>query len=318
MDCRRSKVRRACGAIPPATRLPSGPLPVSPAVNSRRDGLTLTPGMKPRPLSTGRSARISRRSITSSFRGRPHRSQACGVSGNGQILLQPRRPGQGAVLVSISEVEMPGAQEAPMRRWMTGRVGIAALAATSLAACSTTTEQGAVGVERRQFLLISSAEVDQAAAAQYQTVLKEQNPKGNLNKDPQQVERVRAIAKRLIPQTAVFRKDAVDWKWEVNVLTSPEVNAWCMPGGKIAVYTGLIEKVQITDDELAAVMGHEMSHALREHSRERASQQAAAGVGASVAGIVADIFLPGTGQLATAGAGLGAQGLYLPPHPRVH
>ena len=125
-----------------------------------------------------------------------------------------------------------------MRRWTTGRVGIVALAAISLAACSSTTEQGAVGVERRQFLLISSAEVDQAAAAQYQNVLKEQSPKGNVNKDPQQVERVRAIAKRLIPQTAVFRKDALDWKWEVNVINSQEVNAWCMPGGKIAVYTG--------------------------------------------------------------------------------
>src|SRR5881296_666625 len=205
-----------------------------------------------------------------------------------------------------------------MRRWTTARVGIAALAATSLAACSTTTEQGAVGVERRQFLLISSAEVDQAAAAQYQNVLKEQSPKGNLNKDPQQAERVRGIAKRLIPQTAVFRKDALDWKWEVNVITSPEINAWCMPGGKIAVYTGIIEKLQITDDELAAVMGHEISHALREHGRERASQQVAAGAGATLAGVVADIFLPGSGQLATQGAGLGTQVGVLLPYSRVH
>ncbi|MGH7302640.1 MAG: M48 family metalloprotease, partial [Candidatus Rokuibacteriota bacterium] len=166
-----------------------------------------------------------------------------------------------------------------MRRRMTPRLGIATVVALSLAACSTTTEQGAVGVERRQLLLVSSAELDQAAAAQYQTVIKEETPKGNVNKDPQQVERVRAISKRLIPQTAVFRKDAVDWKWDVNVLTSPQVNAWCMPGGKIAVYTGIIEKLQITDDELAAVLGHEISHALREHSRERASQQVAAGVG---------------------------------------
>ena len=204
-----------------------------------------------------------------------------------------------------------------MSRRMTAGIAVAALAMVWLAACSTTTEQGAVGVERKQLLLVSSAEMDQAAAAAYQNVLKEQTPKGNVNKDPQQVERVRGIAKRLIPQTGVFRKDAPDWKWEVNVLTSPEVNAWCMPGGKIAVYTGIIENLQITDDELAAVMGHEISHALREHGRERASQQAATGVGASLAGVVAEIFLPGSGQLATAGAGAAGQLAYNLPYSRL-
>jgi predicted Zn-dependent protease len=204
-----------------------------------------------------------------------------------------------------------------MSRRITAGIAIAALAVVWLAACSTTTEQGAVGVERKQLLLVSSAEMDQAAAAAYQNVLKEQTPKGNVNKDAQQTERVRGIAKRLIPQTAVFRKDAPDWKWEVNVLTSPEVNAWCMPGGKIAVYTGIIEKLSITDDELAAVMGHEISHALREHGRERASQQAATGVGASLAGVVADIFLPGSGQLATAGAGAAGQLAYNLPYSRL-
>jgi predicted Zn-dependent protease len=200
---------------------------------------------------------------------------------------------------------------------MTRRFAIAALVALSLAACSTTTEEGAVGVQRSQLLLVSSADLDKAAAAQYQQVLQTETPKGNVNRDPQQAERVRGIAKRLIPQTAVFRKDALEWKWEVNVITSPEVNAWCMPGGKIAVYTGIIEKLQITDDELAAVMGHEIAHALREHGRERASQQVAAGAGASLAGIVADIFLPGSGQLATQGAGLGAQLGVLLPYSRV-
>jgi len=198
------------------------------------------------------------------------------------------------------------------------RTAIVVWLVAALAACSTTTEQGTVGVQRSQLLLVSSAELDKAAAAQYQQVIQTEAPKGNVNKDPLQAERVRNIAKRLIPQTAVFRKDALDWKWEVNVITSPEVNAWCMPGGKIAVYTGIIEKVHITDDELAAVMGHEISHALREHGRERASQQMAAGVGASLAGVVADIFLPGSGQLATAGAGAGAQLGVLLPYSRAH
>ena len=204
-----------------------------------------------------------------------------------------------------------------MNRHIIGRTATALAAATMLAACTTTTDEGTVGVQRSQLILVSSAELEKAAAAQYQQVIQTETPKGNINRDPHQTERVRGIAKRLIPQTAVFRKDALDWKWEVNVITSPEVNAWCMPGGKIAVYTGIIEKVQITDDELAAVMGHEMSHALREHSRERASQQMAAGVGASLAGIVADIFLPGSGQLATAGAGAAAQYGGLLPYSRI-
>jgi Zn-dependent protease with chaperone function len=129
-----------------------------------------------------------------------------------------------------------------MTRRMTERVKTATLAALMIAGCSTTTEQGTVGVERRQLLLVSSDEMDKAAALEYQKTVQTESPKGNVNRDPKQVERVRGVAKRLIPQTAVFRKDALDWKWEVNVLTSPEVNAWCMPGGKIAVYTGLIEK----------------------------------------------------------------------------
>src|SRR5215510_8987410 len=172
-----------------------------------------------------------------------------------------------------------------IRRLQAGVLAAAAL----LGACGTTTQQGTVGVERKQLLLVSSADLDKAAVQQYTQTVGQAQQKGALNQNPQQVARVRAVATRLIPQTAVFRPDAPSWKWEVNVISSKEINAWCMPGGKIAFYTGLIETVRLTDDEMAAVMGHEISHALREHGRERASQQLASqtvvGVGAALLGL---------------------------------
>jgi len=158
-----------------------------------------------------------------------------------------------------------------------------------LGACKTvrTTQGGAVGVDRQQTMsaLVSTRQLEQGAVQAYRQALTQASQKGQLNRDPALTARVRAIAQRLIPHTGVFRQDAPGWNWEVNVIASPEVNAWCMPGGKIAVYAGLVQKLDATDDEIAAVIGHEIAHALREHSRERASQQINAGIVAAGVGV---------------------------------
>ncbi|MBV6418733.1 MAG: Beta-barrel assembly-enhancing protease [Steroidobacteraceae bacterium] len=151
---------------------------------------------------------------------------------------------------------------------------VGALLVAGLTACQTvqTTAPGAVGVDRKQQMLVSEAEVERAAARAYAQQVDAARAKGALNSDAKLAARVRAIAGRLIPQTSVFRPDARSWDWQVNVENSDQLNAYCMPGGKIMVYSGLVHKLSLTDDELAAVIGHEMAHALREHSREQESE----------------------------------------------
>jgi predicted Zn-dependent protease len=188
--------------------------------------------------------------------------------------------------------------------------GAAILAATG---CAQTTQSGAVGIERQQTMLVSSKEVDQAAGQQYAKTIGDAQKKGLLDRNPAEVDRVRTIANRLVAQTGAFRQDARGWKWETHVITSKELNAWCMPGGKIAVYTGLIEQLKLSDDELAAVMGHEISHALREHGRERISQQMATSLAVGVASAVL-----GLGQGGTQLADMVAQVTFTLPYSRLH
>jgi predicted Zn-dependent protease len=160
-----------------------------------------------------------------------------------------------------------------------------------LVACESvqTTQPGTVGIDRKQSMLVSAQEITQAAAQEYSKVITEAKIKGTLDRNATHVQRVRNILARLVPQTSAFRADAPKWAWEIHVIQDAQLNAWAMPGGKMVVYSGLIEKLSLTDDELAAIMGHEIAHSLREHSRERVSQEMASnlavGIGAAVLGL---------------------------------
>ena len=177
-----------------------------------------------------------------------------------------------------------------MRKYRIGSIALCLLAGAG-GGCQTvsTTAPGAIGVERRQTMLVSEAEVEQSAVQAYAEELGKAKEKGQLNSDARQLQRVRGIADRLIAQVGVFRADAKSWQWSVNVQTSKDINAYCMPGGKIMVYTGLIEKLSLSDAELAAVIGHEIAHALREHSREAVSRAYAQQVGLGALGALAGL-----------------------------
>ncbi|WLG24093.1 M48 family metallopeptidase [Pseudomonas sp. FP1154] len=145
-----------------------------------------------------------------------------------------------------------------------------------LAGCQSvnTTSGGAVGVERKQYMfsMLSTDQVNQMYAQSYQKTMGEASAKGVLDKTSSDAKRVQAISSRLIAQAPVFRPDSAQWNWEVNLIKSDELNASCGPGGKIIFYTGLINKLKLSDDEIAAIIGHEIAHALREHGREAMSK----------------------------------------------
>jgi Zn-dependent protease with chaperone function len=182
-----------------------------------------------------------------------------------------------------------------------------------LVACASTTDGGAVDSDRKQLMLIPSAQISKMAADAYEQTKEEARRKGSLDRNDEQVRKTQGIAKRLTPFTSVFRKDAPQWQWEVHVISSPELNAYCMPGGKIMFYTGIIEQLRLSDGEIAAVMGHEIAHALREHGRERMSQALIQQIGLGVlvgSGVVNEKYAGSLSMASQIMIGL--------PHSRAH
>jgi predicted Zn-dependent protease len=157
--------------------------------------------------------------------------------------------------------------------------------------------------------LVPAAEVEASAHQQYGQMLKEAAEKNALAPDnyPQLV-RLRRIAQELIPQSYEWNPRAKEWKWEVNLIGSNQINAFCMPGGKIAFYTGILNQLKLSDDEVAMVMGHEIAHALREHARERMGKATAtnglATIGSTLASAVFGISPNVTDFVAKQGANL--------------
>ncbi len=173
----------------------------------------------------------------------------------------------------------------------------AALLAASLAGCQENPVSG-----RKQLVLVSEEQAQASSAQAYATTLSDAQKKGKLSNDAALNNRVKRITDRLIGEAKLMYPPSRDWKWSVAVIDEPTLNAWCMPGGKMAIYTGIINKLNLSDDEIAQIMGHEISHALLGHGRERMSRAMAtqgglllgsivAGQDLSVLGPVADIAL---------------------------
>ena len=192
--------------------------------------------------------------------------------------------------------------------WAGRRAFLLASSASALALATTSVgAQVSVGNSSRLRSLVPAEDLEVAAAQQYAKMLADARAQGALaNPGNSQLQRLRAISNRLIPQTAQWNDRARDWKWEVNLLGSKELNAFCMPGGKIAFYTGILEQLRLTDDETAMIMGHEMAHALREHARARIAKSQGT---SSLLALGSQLL--GLGQLGDVAASVGTQLLTL-------
>jgi predicted Zn-dependent protease len=190
------------------------------------------------------------------------------------------------------------------RRLFTG----ALVAGAALPALGQTAEglREDVGKESRFTKLVPAEQVEAAAEQQYRQMMQQAAQQKALGPaDHPQVVRLRTIAQRIIPFSETWNPRAKQWRWEVNLFGSKQLNAFCMPGGKIAFFYGILSQLQLTDDEVATIMGHEVAHALREHARERMGKTAATRIGAGLLssilglGSAGDTLLNMGGQLLT-------------------
>lgn len=157
----------------------------------------------------------------------------------------------------------------PMNK-LFSKIGFWSTAFLLLSGCATTTRPGVVGVNREQFMMVPAAQVEGSAAQGYGQLQNKALQAGRLVESGSQVTRLNQVMQRLSQQVVFFRNDR-NWQWQVMLIDTPQINAACLPGGKMIFYTGLLNKLQLTDAEIAAVMSHEMAHALREHVREQIS-----------------------------------------------
>jgi predicted Zn-dependent protease len=185
------------------------------------------------------------------------------------------------------------------RRLFTGLLG-----ATALAPAAVWAREGVqVGERSRLADLIPAGQIEEAGGQQYRQMMREAQAQGALAPDRHpQLQRLRAIADRIIPFSDEWNDRARQWRWEVNLIASPQLNAFCMPGGKIAFYYGILDKLQLSDDEVAAIMGHEVAHALREHARERMVKTTGTRLGV---GLLSNLL--GLGNLGDAVLSMGGQ-----------
>jgi Zn-dependent protease with chaperone function len=195
----------------------------------------------------------------------------------------------------------------PSRRRLLAGAGAGLALALPGAAAFAQREGVQVGPRSRFEALVPAAQIEEQSAEAYHQLLVEARRK-NLLAEPvhPQLIRLTAISKRLRPFAGLWNERARNWLWEVNLIGSPQINAFCMPGGKIAFYWGILTRLKLTDDEVAMVMGHEMTHALREHGREQLGKELAT---RGAIGLLAQVF--GWGNAGRQVAGMGGRLLSL-------